>query len=135
MVTGFSITQGYIYTSSQEITMEKLFEICKKVGQDQHHFIMKCLEYGLDENLQCGCKLSELTAKYMDLPTKDGTCTFHMPMKMPSGDDLEGMVLQSAYAGNGSTHRMVREQICRAFGILVLDECYKQGYSVNFSIT
>lgn len=122
MVTGFSLTLGYIYSGDQEITMEQLHEITRKVGRGQKIFFDKCVEYGLEEDLICGCKLSKLLEKYKDLSTDDGTCNL-----------LEWGVLQSCYGSSG--HRNIREQICRAFGVLVLDECYKKGYSVSFEIT
>lgn len=134
MVTGFSLEPGYIYTKEQEISVEQLQEIAKQIGKDQQKFYRKCLEYGLKEDLStvhqehakeqpCTCKLSALVKTYENLPTEDGTCNF-----------TETGVEQSSYAGNGSQHRMNREQICRAFAILVLDECYKKGYSVSFTI-
>lgn len=135
MVSGFNLEPGYVYTDSQEITVKQLQEIAKQVGKNQKKFYEKCIEYGLQEDLSkvhqehageqpCTCKLSELVKHYENLPTEDLTCYF-----------TEFGVEQSACAGNGSQHRLNREQICRAFGVLVLDECYKRGYSVSFGIT
>ena len=135
MVASFNLEPGYIYTKSQEITVDQLQEIAKKVGKDSQSFYRKCLEYGLKEDLStvhqeyageqpCTCKLSALLKTYENLPTEDLTCYF-----------TEWGVQQSACAGNGSQHRMNREQICRAFGILVLEECYRKGYSASFTIT
>ena len=120
MVTGFSLTQGYCYAGDQEITIKQLHDIAKEVGKNQKAFYCKCLEYGLKEDLDGG-KLSDLLAKYKYLPTEDGTCEF-----------VEWGVLQSCYGGSGC--RFAREIICRAFGVLVLDACYKKGYSVSFTI-
>jgi hypothetical protein len=135
MVSGFSLTPGYIYTKEQEISVKQLQVIASQVGKDQQKFYRKCIEYGLQEDLSsvhkeyageqpCTCKLGELLKVYEHLPTKDGTCNF-----------TEWGILQSTYAGNGSQHRLNREQICRAFAMLVLDECYKKGYSVSFTIS
>jgi hypothetical protein len=121
MGTSFLIEPGYIFTHSQEISRAQLQEIAKSISQEALY--AKCVEYGLKEDLPCSCKLSELIARYKEIPTEDGFCTFE-----------EDGIDQDAFSGNGPEHRMVREQMCRAFGILVLDECYKRGYSVSFII-
>jgi hypothetical protein len=121
MVSGFTLSPGYVYTHGQEMTPKDIQELAKSVTSDELY--NKCLDYGLEENLSCGCKLSELVNTYKKLPTEDLTCIF-----------TEHGVLQSACAGNGSDHRMNREKICRAFGVLVLDKAYKSNKSVSFEI-
>jgi len=110
-----------VYTHEQEMTSKDIQELAKSVTSDELY--NKCLDYGLEENLSCGCKLSELVNMYKKLPTEDLTCIF-----------TEHGVLQSACAGNGYDHRMNREKICRAFGVLVLDKAYKNNKSVSFEI-
>lgn len=96
MVTGFQIQPGYIFTNSQEISLRELQKIASAISQKELY--NKCEEYGLKEDLPCGCKLSELLARYENLPTEDGFCTFE-----------EDGISQSAFSGNGNKHRMVRE--------------------------
>jgi len=123
LVTGFRLVPGYVFKYSQEMSPKQLQKIAKEIGKKTPLIYQKCQEYGLTETLSCGCKLSELVKRYTEIPTDDGFCYY-----------TEDGVEQSAYSGSGNKHRMVREQMCRAFAMLVLDECYKKGYSVCFII-
>jgi hypothetical protein len=123
LVTRFRLEPGYVFTREQEISPEQLQRITKEIGTKTDLIYKKCLEYGLKEKLPCGCSLSKLVERYKEIPTEDGFCYY-----------TEYGVEQSAFSDNGQKHRMVREQMCRAFFMFVLDECYKKGYSVSFEI-
>lgn len=120
MVTSFTLEPGYAYSESAEATPETIQEIAKSITVER--LKAKCAEYGLIE-IRCdrGCTLDEFLERYRTLPTKDLTCRFV----------AEG-VMQSATSGTG--HRVETEIIRRAFGILVLDECFKRGLAVSFVI-
>lgn len=121
MVTTFSLEPGYAFSDDNKATPEMIQEIAKSITVEQ--LKAKCAEYGLTE-LKCqeGCKLEDFLEKYRDLPTEDLTCRF-----------FEGGVFQSAASETG--HREETEIIRRAFGILVLDACYKKKLAVSFVIS
>lgn len=121
MVTSFILEPGYAFgEENRATTAEMIQEIAKSITIEQ--LKAKCAEYGLIE-VKCreGCKLEEFLEKYKSLPTDDLTCRF-----------TKDGVLQSATSGTG--HREETEIIRRAFGILVLNECYKRKLSVSFII-
>lgn len=121
MVTTFSLEPGYAFGEENKATPEMIQEIAKSITVEQ--IKAKCAEYGLIKmNCQEGCTLDEFLEKYQNLPTDDLTCRF-----------FEDGVLQSASSGTG--HREETEIIRRAFGILVLDACYKKHLAVSFIIS
>lgn len=120
MVTSFMLEPGYSFEDKNQATPEMIQEIAKTITVEQ--LKSKCTEYGLEYiSCQQGCTIDEFLEQYKSIPTEDLTCIF-----VPDG------VLQSASSGHG--HRREREIICRAFGILVLNECYKKGLAVSFII-
>lgn len=120
MVTSFLLEPGYAPSKAEEATPEMIQEIAKTISIDRLR--EKCSEYGLTK-IECsqGCTLDTFLDIYKSLPTKDLTCRF-----TPEG------ILQTSSSGTG--HRGETEIIRRAFGILVLDECYKRGLAVSFII-
>ena len=120
MVTFFLLEPGYAYSEENGATPEMIQEIARTVTVEQLR--EKCAEYGLTE-IECteGYKLDDFLEVYRNLPTDDLTCTF-----------TDYGVSQSA--SGGGHERDVKEIIRRAFGILVLDECYKRKLAVSFII-
>lgn len=121
MVTSFLLTPGYAFGRDNKATPEMIQEIAKSITIEQ--LKAKCSEYGLTE-LRCSsdCNLDNFIEKYRNISTDDLTCRF-----VPEG------VLQSASSGTG--HRDETEIIRRAFGILVLNECFKRKLAVSFIIS
>ena len=121
MVTTFSLEPGYAFGDENRATPEIIQEIAKSITIEQ--LSAKCAEYGLIKlNCDEGSTLDEFFDKYKKLPTDDLTCRF-----------FEDGVLQMASSGTG--HRKDTEIIRRAFGILVLDACYKKKLAVSFIIS
>lgn len=119
MVTTFSLEPGYVF--EVKTTPEMIQEITKTITVEQ--LKVKCAEYGLTEIIcEHDCRLDDYLEKYRKIPTDDLTCTFY-----------ENGVMQSA--SGGTEDRNVKEIIRRAFGILVLDACYKKHLSVSFIIS
>lgn len=123
MVTGFhiDIVKGYASYAEADIGIEKLIEIAKLITYGK--FYDKCKEYGVPDVFDCGkgCTLDKFIRAYEVLPTQDSTCTF-----------TDTGIMQMACGGNA--HRQEREQIRKAFAILVVNECFKQGYCVSLII-
>lgn len=121
MVTSFMLNPGYAFGNENKATPKMIQEIAKIITIEQ--LKVKCAEYGLTEiNCSYDCKLDHFIEKYRNIPTDDLTCRF----------TSEG-VFQSASSGTG--HRDETEIIRRAFGILVLNECFKRKLAVNFIIS
>jgi hypothetical protein len=123
MVTGFIISPGYAPSDREKATPEIIQNIAKSITTKA--FKDKCIEYGLKDDFGRGqgCQLDDFINRYKSLPTKeDMTCNF-----------IDIGIMQSATGGSG--HRNERETICRAFSILVVDECFKRGLSVCLDIS
>jgi hypothetical protein len=116
MVTGFVIEKGYAYDG--KISNEDLLEIVKSVTVSELY--LKAQEFGLLQSQ----KTVKLCYNYETLPTEDLTCYF-------TYDEHGDIEIRQSCSGGG-IHRVYREIICRAFGILVLEKAFKKGYAVNF---
>ncbi len=121
MVTTFSLEPGYS-GYMENITPEMIQEISKTITIEQ--LKNKCTGYGLDISKfdEDGIQIKEYIEIYRNIPTDDLSCRFY-----------ENGVIQSASGGGES--RKIKEIIRCAFGILVLDACYKKHLSVSFRIS
>jgi len=115
MVTGFHISPGYAYNKDAKITVGQILDIAKTIPMDK--FKEKLMEYGLD-----GPIVKSFVKLYSTLPTEDATFIV-----------CENDVLQ--LASGGGKIRRDKEIARRAFSILLLDECFKQGKNICLSIS
>lgn len=119
-MTGFYLSVGY------DCFGKTAFEAIRDVanGITSEALKAKALEYGCPEADGAGTPIDEYIAKGLTYETsRDGSM-------------LEWYIAQYASGGGamGGTSRQMKEAIRRAFGMLVLDECYKRGLSVSFEI-
>ena len=114
-MTAFYLLQGYCHSEKERISTEELLNIANGISLESLR--EKAIEYGVPAGV-----LGEYVEKYRAIPSKDLTVTI---------SDRTGLCQM---ASGGDPCRTIKEKMRKAFGILVLDECYKRGKSVNFEI-
>ena len=113
-MTGFSLTPGYPFSNCNVCDVSDILEVAKSISLLQLR--KKAIEYGVSKEF-----IDEYVASYRKIPSDDLTIQL-----------ISECILQTASGINPS--RDIKEKMRRAFGILVLDECYRRGWSVSFTI-
>jgi hypothetical protein len=114
-MTSFHLVPGYAFSEKQGCTVSDILHVIKNISLVQLR--EKCLDYGISEDC-----VDEYVKSYVKIPSDD--LTIHVV------EDKE--IVQSASGGDPC--RSIKEQVRKALAILVLDECYKKGWSVSFDI-
>ena len=114
MATGFHLEPGYAWSSRQKCSFDDIVKVIKSISMPD--FRRKCLEYGVPEAV-----VDNYIGKYSKIPSDDATIS------------IESNCIMQLASGGGSS-RDVKEQVRKALAILVLDECYRRGWSVSFAI-
>ena len=117
-MTGFYLSLGYCSRSKDRCSIDDIVKVCRNISLEK--FMNKCIEYGVRENV-----VMEYIEKYKTIPSDDATIFINY-------DDRHGDIMQLASGYEES--RYIKEKVRKAFGILVLDECYKRGWNINFII-
>lgn len=115
-MTEFYLYPGYIFKNSQKINTKKILEIAQNIPLSE--LKKKSIEYGVSERY-----IDEYIELYKIIPSQDFT------IREAKYD--EGIV---QCASGSDPERSIKEQIRRAFCILVLDECFKKGFSICLTI-
>jgi len=113
-MTGFHLIPGYAHSEKQACSVSDILNVVKSISLVQLR--EKCLEYGVSEDC-----VDEYVKSYVKIPSDDSTIWI--------GDKD---IIQLASGRPPS--RDIKEQVRKALAILVLDECYKKGWSVSFHI-
>ena len=115
-MTSYHLSPGY--SNHGKCKLSQIVAVARSISKHKLRgtFRAKCLEYGVPESV-----VDDYIAGYVVIPSADSTITIR-------GEDLMQL------ASGGGSSRDIKENVRKAFGILVLDECYKRGLSVSFVI-
>lgn len=113
-MTSFHLVPGYAFSEKQGCTISDILHVIENISLVQLR--EKCLDYGISEDC-----VDEYVKSYVKIPSGDLTIRVE-----------DEVIVQ--FASGGNPCRTIKEQVRKALAILVLDECYKRGWSVSFSI-
>lgn len=113
-MTSFHLFPGYAQSERQKCSISDILSVVKSIS------LLRLREKGLEYGVSESC-IDEYVKSYSRIPSDDLTI-------YEEGEQVVQL------ASGGYPSRDTKEQMRKALAILVLDECYKRGWSVSFEI-